>query len=170
MSDQDDLVRSTIADGLAALTRLRATPVEPFGYGTDISCDSDVSPTLEMVDPFSTLGIAQAVIRRWGTPRGGLPPDGKDAQDYGEDVRSWCNTGVTERDLRAKRSKLESEALKESTIAAIEAPITMTRTGAQVEITIDAVITPKDPNLASFPLVLAVTSADIVIKAIGGAL
>lgn len=169
MIDQDDIVASSIADGLAALTRITATPEAPFGFGSDISCASDIDPTLAMVDPFSMLGIGQAIVRRWDCPRGALPPDGKDAQDYGIDLRSWCNRGMRERDLRALESRLQIEALKDDRIKTIVVVVKQTFRGALVDLDVSARVTAVDPTVGTFALVLAVTSADVVVKAIGGA-
>lgn len=169
MIDQDNLVASSIADGLAALTRITATPVAPFGFGSDISVAADVDPLLTLVDPFSMLGIGQAIVRRWDCPRGGLPPDGKDAQDYGIDLRSFCNRGMRDRDLRALESRLQIEALKDDRIKSIVVVVTQTFRGALVDLTVDARVTAVDPTVGTFGLVLAVTSEDIVINAIGGA-
>jgi hypothetical protein len=165
----DSIVRDTIAAGLAALTTQTATPQAPFGYGSDISVAGDVDPALAMVDPFSTLGIGQAIVRRWDCARGALPPDGKDAQDYGIDLRGYCNAGITERDMRSLKRRLEDEALKDDRIQAIDAIVSATMSGARVTLSVSATVTPVDARLGTFSLILAATSADVVIIAIGGA-
>lgn len=166
--DQDNLVRSAIADGLAALTRLRADPVPPLGYGADVSLAADVDPTMALVDPMSARGIAEAIVRRWDCPRGALPPDGKDAQDYGLDLRSWCNRGMRAQDIRALESRLEIEALKDDRIKAIDVTVTVTQRGALIDLAVAARVTAVD-SANTFTLVLVATSADIIVKAIEGA-
>lgn len=169
MIDDDNIVRSSIADGLAALTPLYPTPQPPFGYGTDLSCAGDVTEALDEVDPFTPLGIGQAVARCWDCPRGALPNDGKDAADYGISLSDYCNKGMREQDLRSLQSRLEAEALKDDRISKIVVKVFIIRAGAIVTLDVQAQITPFDPTIGTFKLVLAVTSADVVIKAIGGA-
>jgi hypothetical protein len=162
-------IADVIAAGLAALTPVQATPTPPLGYGRTWSCAERLDANLADVDYNSTTGIAQATFRRWDCDRGGLPPDGDDAREYGENLRSWCNRGTNAADMRTLESKLEAEALKDDRIAHIDVAVTPTFNGALVDLSVVATITPVDPNLRTFDLVLAVTSADLVIKSIGGA-
>lgn len=152
-------IDASIAE-LAAEGAIVATPREPFGYGTDISCTSDISPTLELVDPTSTLGIAEAILRRLDCPRGALPDDA----DYGIDLRSYCNRGVTRAEIDTLAGKIRSEVEKDDRIDRAIVRVTST-TSADVEsLTVQIVATPADPNLRAFRLVLAVTSAELLLE------
>lgn len=166
----DDVLRDALASGLAALSRVVAVPVPPLGWGRDLSCASDITPTLEEVDPSSTTGIAQATFRRWDCPRGALPPDtGKDSRDYGQDLRGALNRGTTDADLNALGGSLRTEATKDDRIAAVPKILfAPTRTsGANVSLAVTATLTPADPTLNAFDLILAVESGDLLLVAIG---
>lgn len=141
-----------------------------LGYGTDLVCGWDLDPTMAETDPNSVSGIGQAVFRRWDCPRGALPPDsGRDSRDYGVDIRGMLNRGTTDAVLNAAAASLAQEALKDDRIAAIKVGVRPSGTAALPILTITAMITPADPALGSFSLVLEATSADVVLKAIGGA-
>lgn len=165
----DDVVRDAIAAGLASLSRVVAVPTGDLGYGTDLSCASDITPDLAEVDPSSPIGIGEAVFRRWDCQRGALPPDGRDAREYGRDVRGMLNRGTTDADLNATLGALGQEALKDDRISAIKVGATPSGDPKKPSIEVAAKITPADRTLAPFQLVLAVDSADVVLKAIGGA-
>lgn len=169
----DDVLRDALAAGLAALSRVVAVPTPPLGWGRDLSCGSDITPTLEEVDPASTLGIGQAVFRRWDCPRGALPPDaGRDSREYGQDIRGMLNRGTTDADLNAAGGSLRSEATKDDRIAAVpKIRFVPTKTGgaANVSLEVSATITPADPTISAFALILAVEDGNTVLLAIGNA-
>lgn len=164
----DDALRDALAAGLAELTRTTAVPTGSLYYGRDLSCTSDITPTLDETDPQSPAGIVEATFRRWDCPRGALPPDGKDAAEYGIDLRGMLNRGTTDSDVNAAASSMRAEATKDDRVAAVPAiRFTPSNNGRDIEVA--ATITPADPSLNRFDLVLAVDSADIVIKSIAGA-
>lgn len=162
-----DVLRDAIAAGLATLTPVVATPTGSLGFGVCMSVDSDVHLGVT-VDPMSTLGIAQALVRRWDCPRGALPPDGKDARSYGVDLRGALNRGQTVDELRALVSSLRVEALKDDRISAITIKATQAESGASYRLDLDVRVTPADPSLSTFSLTLAASSAELVLRAIGG--
>lgn len=158
---------AAIAEGLATLTPA-ALPTGDLGYGSDLSCASDLTETMESVDPTSTRGIGEAIVRRWDCPRGGLPADnGKDSLDYGEDLRGYCNRGVTVDDVRAIASKLKSEAMKDDRVFAILVTVTPSISRAITTLRVVARVTPYASG--PFTLILTATSMRIVIEAIGAA-
>lgn len=161
----NSLLQGAIDAGLAQLEKEVAVPVEPFGYGTDLSCGTDVDPTQALVDPFSTVGLAQSLVRCWDCPRGSLPNDGKDAADYGLSLREYVNKGTTQRDINALQSRLEAEALKNPRFDRISVSVTPSFSGALVTLRVEAVVVPKGPS-GPFQLVLAATSAEIVLNSI----
>lgn len=164
-----DILRDTIADGLASLSRVTAAPTGALGFGVDLSCELDLDPTMATVDPFSVDAVAQAIVRRWDTPRGSLPVDGRDAGDYGLSLREHLNRGTTDRDLRAMETRLATEAAKDDRIAAIKVGVVATYSGSIVSLRVTATVRPVDPRVGGFRLVLSVTSSAVVITAIEGA-
>lgn len=158
-------LQAAIDSGLAALSPSTAIPVAPFGYGVDIIVDDDVDPTLAEENPNDAEAIARAMIRRADTPRGTLPNDGKDAADYGFSLREYVNRGITRRELNALQSRCEAEWSKDDRIVSISVKATASFSGAEATIAIAARFQPKN-SAQTFELVLAVTSATIVLDSI----
>lgn len=152
----NDEVQASIAQQMTELTRVVDPPVAPFVYGRDLSCVTDLSPTLAEVDPSSPRAIVEAVIRRFTTPRGGLADDA----DYGLDIRAHVNRGHTERDLRALSGALGGEARKDDRVS--EASVQLSAAVNSSEMTVHVVIVPADPALHDFDFTFAVTSGDVL--------
>jgi hypothetical protein len=155
-------VQAAIDAELALLEREVATPAEPFGYGTDVSLTSDLSPTLELVAASSTRSIAEAILRRLDCPRGALVDD----PDYGIDVRAMLNRGMTADEVRALAGRVRAEVEKDDRIDNATVIVTPTPTGDELRIEIAA--TPANA-LGRFALVLAVTSAEVLLEEMRGA-
>lgn len=151
-------VQATISAELAKLAPLVETPVEPFGYGSDLSCVGDLDPNARELDGFDRLVLAEALIRRITTTRGSLPGDA----DYGIDVRSYLNRGTDVNELRNISDRVQLELLKDDRI--VRAQVTATFAANFLELDLDIRITPLDPSVGGFSLTLAVTSADAVLK------
>jgi hypothetical protein len=156
-------VQAAIDAELALLEREVATPAAPFGYGTDVSLTSDLSPTLELVDAFSTRSIAEAILRRLDCPRGALVDD----PDYGIDVRSMLNRGMTDAEVRALAGRIRAEVEKDDRIDT--ATVIVTPTPTADELRIQVVATAADARTGRFSLVLAVTSAEVLLEELRGA-
>ncbi len=152
-------VRTAIAEEIAKVTREMDAPVAPFGYGTDLSCVDDLTETMSMVDQGTTQGIAEALVRRLTTPRGGLPDDA----DYGRDIRSMVNRGATTLELRALAAVIHAEATKDDRIDTLRVTFTPSEDGSEIDL--ELVVTPVDATIGVFSLVLALTSAELLIKA-----
>jgi hypothetical protein len=154
------IVLETIAAEVAQLKSIVRTPVEPFGYGVDSYGSLDVTDNLAEVDAFSPEGIAQALARRLQTPRGTLQDD----LDYGRDLRAYLNRGLAVQDLRALEGEVRLEAAKDDRISEVEASVTLPTLS---RLSIALKVYPEDPNTGGpFDLILAVTSAEVVVEAI----
>lgn len=150
-----------IAAGQAELTRLMPAPVEPFGYGVDLSCVSDLTDSLAEVNAFAPLGIAEALIRRLTCPRGGLPDD----PDYGYDLVALLNRGASDANLLEYGALIRGECRKDDRVDDVLPTLTMesiTRT-LFVRLQVKAV----DPALRVFEFTLAVTDAGVLLASIG---
>jgi len=154
------ITRDTIAAELLALEAVADFPIEPLGYGVDISCTSDISPRMAEVDPFTVQALAEAIVRRLDCPRGGLADD----PNYGLDLRSYCNRGTTAADLRALGGQIRSELRKDDRIEDVLVDVVPSPTGGTLAITLD--VTPTDPNLGGFRLTLSASSAETLIEEI----
>lgn len=153
------IVHDTIAAELALLTREVQTPTEPFGYGVDLSCVEELDENLAEVDPNSKLAIGQALVRRLITPRGRLDDDG----NYGEDIRSYCNRGVTLADLRDIGARVQGECLKDDRVESCTALATWNASTQRLAISVQVVAV--DPAIGLFSLTIAVQNGQAMLEA-----
>jgi hypothetical protein len=161
----NETIRAAIAAELATLTkRVADVPAAPLGYGTDLSCVTDVTADAAEVDPMSRQAVAEAITRRLTTPRGGLIDD----PDYGFDVRTFCNRGTTPTELRAIGDQCRTEALKDDRVN--DATITADYDDAARRLRVSVMLDCVDPRLGTFTLTLAVTpDGEALLETIGGA-
>lgn len=152
-----DVVRDAIAAELALIERLVPAPVEPLGYGSDISCTDDLDPDMREVDGLEVL--VQALLRRQDCPRGALPDD----RTYGISLSEYLNEGTTDADRRALGSKIRGELRKDPRVDFVVVTVTSNPDGSRLHIR--EVITPIDPRQGPFAMVLAVTSSSVVLEA-----
>lgn len=148
------IVLNAIAEERATLERIVPTPTPPFGYGRDLSCTTDVTPTWEEVDPFSERAIWEASLRRITTERGELP-DGGDPEDleYGRDVRRLLHRGLTPAQIRDEAGQLQAELTKDDRVES--ASVTLRQLSLK-ELHVEISITPVGAD-RSFTKTLAVT-------------
>jgi len=156
------LVTDAIDEQLAELQRLVPTPSAPLGYGVDLSCVLDITPDLAEVDAFTPHGIGEALLRRLQTPRGGLPDD----PDYGYDLRGIWNRGIPVSELEQISGQVRNEVRQDDRV--YDATVSAQLEG-QSRLLVMLRIVPADQTLGTFSLTLAVTSAQVLIEAIGGA-
>lgn len=154
------VVTDAIAADLATLERVVDAPVGELGYGTDLSCVTDVTDDLAEVDPNSTTAIAESLLRRYSTPRGGLPDD----PDYGCDVRGFANRGVTVAELRDLGGAARNEARKDDRVEDAEVIATSSQNGSVLAVS--GKITPADPALGTFSFTFAVTGGQALLETI----
>lgn len=152
-----DVVRDAIATELALVQRIAPAPLAPFGYGSDLSCAGDLTPTMESVDPFSTRAIAESILRELDTPRGGLVDD----PDYGLDLRGAVNRGMTAADVRSLAERVRTVAEKDDRVSRASVTVSPSPTGTTLRVEIR--VTPVGA-LNPFRLTLAATSADVLIE------
>jgi hypothetical protein len=147
---------------LASFTRIVAVPTGALAYGTDLSCTLDLDPKLAEVDPASPKAIVQAIIRRFVTPRGALIDD----ENFGLDVRSLLNRGITQTDLRALSGALTGESRKDDRVALSDVKLTVNL--VTLEASIQVFITPEDPELRDFDFTFAVIDGEVLGVTING--
>lgn len=148
------VVLEGIAEESSDLERIVPTPVEPFGYGRDLSCTSDITETLDEVDEFSNQALWEASVRRLTCDRGELP-DGGDPEDleYGRSVVRLLHRGLTPAQIRDEAGQIQQEVTKDDRIAAASVVLTQRSLG---EIHIALTLTPVGSR-ESFTRTLAVT-------------
>src|SRR5262249_23081946 len=115
-SAQGERMNQTVLDAieadLATIVREVDAPEEALAYGRDLVCTTDVTDTLEEVDPESAEAVAQAIFRRYLTPRGSLIED----PDYGLDFTGISNQGLAYDELRELADQAQAEAKKDDRV------------------------------------------------------
>lgn len=153
------IVATQIAAEIATLAREVAIPLPPLGYGTDLWCQDDIRESAE--DVTGRLLLAQSNYRRVTTDRGSLPDD----PDYGINVRSFLHVGMTDRDIAAAQGQIAQELEKDDRNERVTVEIVLTLATKAMRIRI--FVEPADES-GDFEMVLAVTSADVLLEAIEG--
>jgi hypothetical protein len=151
------IVLEAIAAELATLERLVPTPEDPFYYGRDLSCVTDITETLEEVDPASPVAVVQAVARRYLTERGSLPDD----PNYGFDIRGFLNRATPVRELSDVAGQARLEALKDDRVEDAQVVVSMPSTS---EIGVSVTLTLVDPTVDPISFTLALTSSDVILQ------
>ena len=155
------LVQASIAEQIATLQRVVDAPVPPLGYGTDLSCITDLAEDLPEVDPASNHAIAEALIRRLITPRGALPGD----SDYGFDLRGLLNRGVTLAELRAVTGQARNEVRKDDRVLDAKVSAAFTLQNSTLSVSIE--VTPTDIENGTFSFTFALTDTTVAMEVIG---
>lgn len=151
------VVADAIAAEIALLTREVAVPAAPFGYGTDASCTRDLEEGMPEVS--GQTALAEALARRLDCPRGGLPDDG----DYGIDLRSYLNRGLTVSEVRGLAGSIRSELTKDDRVDTVSVTVTPTPTGESLRVSLR--IVPRDSTLGGpFTLTLALTDGGALVE------
>lgn len=149
-----DATRTLIAAGIAELVRTATTPLAPFGYGRDLKCIEDLTSTLEETNPDTVESLAQDLYHRFTTARGTLVDD----LDFGEDARGFLSEALTPAMLLSIGGRLALEGLKDDRVAECEVDARLTAPGV---LTITIQVTPADPRLRAFAMVMGITATTI---------
>ena len=160
MSDE---VKAQIAAEIAAIVQTQDFPTEPFGYGSDISCARDLDPSMAETDGFTTLALAQYVVRRLDTPRGTLPDD----KDWGISVTSYLNKGSTSQELLQIAGQVRAELSQDDRIDTLTVQVTSDDVGKTFRLSI--LITPVAAGLGPFTLTLSASDSGLLLEDIQAA-
>lgn len=152
--------RVRIAEELALLDRIADFPSPPFGYGSDISGALDLSPVMAEVDGFTTLALAQSLVRRLDTPRGSLPDD----KNWGISIASYLNAGVPSENIEQIAGQIRTELSLDDRVDALRVRVAPTATAGTISVSIQ--VQPIDPNLGPFLLTLNASDAGILLEQI----
>ena len=160
------LVKAALAESLASVDRVVDTPTGDLGYGSDLSCTSDLAEDMAETDPTSPRGIAERIVRRLDTERGSLPATGSNVDDlnWGLDLKAELNRGQTTGDLQSLVSRIRAEVVDEDRVSAAIVRVELASGGKEMAVRVRVV--PKDRSLGPFDLTLAVTSSAVLLEAI----
>jgi hypothetical protein len=145
---------------VAELTRIVDVPASsPLGYGVDLACVEDLTPTMDEVDPYTPRAIGEAQARRLITGRRQLADD----PNYGTDVRGMLNQGYTETQLKTLDTEVHNELIKDDRIVDCEVTTTFTN---QETLRVAVISTRRDLD-ETFALTFYVTDASVLIEQLG---
>lgn len=156
-----DPVLDFISAELAALQRIVPLQLPPYGYGTDLSCTSDLTPDMAETDPNSLQGLAEMLVRWLTTDRGSVA----DAPERGFNIRRLIGKGMTPDDIRSAQAQICNEATEDDRIDSAACNLEVVNLTA---INIRLRCKPKDPKLGGFALVLGVTTDNVLYNLITG--
>lgn len=145
-----------IATEIALIPVIPRPTLTALGYGTDLSCVTDITPDLAEVDMMSTRAIGEAIIRRLMTPRGTLLDDGA----YGTDLRARCNAAMSQQELTRLEIQVRGEAMKDDRV--VEAAVTVALQAART-LRVSLAITPA-LNTQPFTLTFFVTADGVQLQ------
>ena len=155
MTVVDDYLTETIP----SLSPIAVPPTGDLGWGTDLSCTSDFAPGFPDVAQDDVASIRQALVRRLLTPRGSLYED----QDYGLQVAQLLNAGFDTKTAQGYAGAIRNELTKDDRVD--ECAVTLTVVSL-TEIRVDITVTPADPALETFDLVLSVADSAVLLEAL----
>lgn len=145
---------------IATLQRIVPFPTGNLGFGSDLSCLTDLTPDALELDGADVRLLGEAAIRRLTTTRGMLADD----PDYGIDVRTYMNRGTTVRELRDLASVVTSELRKDDRFDDIDVQVSQP---SLVELAFRIRITPADERLHAFTLTFALVNGQLTVEALG---
>ena len=145
---------------IAQLQRLVPTPTGDLGFGSDLSCVSDLTEDAAEVDGHSVRALGEAVIRRLTTARGTLADD----PDYGIDLLQHLNRGTTRRELQDLGSEITLELQKDDRLDDITVDVTQP---SQNVLDFRVRLTPADARLHPFTLTFAIVNGQLAVESMG---
>lgn len=151
------LLSARIAAGVAELSRVVDVPMEPFGFGSDLSCSTDLDPRVELSgdDPRVVL---EAVARSLQCPTGGLVDD----RAYGYDIVGALNRGLTADLIREIGGRVKVQVLADDRVGTCGVVVRPTPTGSAITIEIRGTL--ADSSRTSFALVLAAGTSAVLLQ------
>ncbi len=117
-------------------------------YGLDVSTFPGLDVAFKLIT--GQRAIAEAVARRWVTPRGSLAYD----PDYGEDVRGYLSARIDAARLRALEASLTAQALADERVSGAVVQLAVTGSGPALSLRASASLT---SSAGPFRLVLTVS-------------
>lgn len=152
------LIAAESAASSAAERSPRAAPAN-VGFGSDLSCVSDLDPYMVEVAEDDETGVSQALARRFQTGRGRLI----DEPDYGLDLRQFARKGVRRIDPVAIAGMIRAEASKDDRVASVDVVVTENSDG-RLEASLNGATYAAGP----FSLTMVVTDAEVILREMAG--
>jgi hypothetical protein len=152
-----DLIPGNATTGLAQVV---ATPLQDWGYGTELSCFDDFTPDMAEVDPNSTLAVVQSNYRRINTPAGFLGLISDDPE-YGKDIQSLLQKGLTPSDIKEFQEGIQNQLLLDDRNKTVVCVITPSADLTSLSVDLSGTTS----SGGNYSLTLALVDADVLIQA-----
>lgn len=154
------IIADAIALESAALEQL-VTPAAVRGWGSDLKCVDDIDARGTELDPDSYAVLGQDAYHAVTTARGSLPDD----PDFGIDLRSLIHKATSTAEVMALEGAIRAELLKDDRIADATAAITASGETYNIDIR----ITPTDPQLNAFSMLMTIQDGAAMLQAFDSA-
>lgn len=127
-------------------------------YGTATTCVSDL-PSIS-VQVAGRRAVAEALVRRLTTPRGGLATidPSPEAAEYGFDIRQYVNAKIGPAEITAAEAAIANECAKDERVESCVATLTFVRETGKLTISLEVTL-----STGPFTLVLGVTELTVEI-------
>lgn len=155
-------MQAAIDAATADLVRVQPVP-QAVGYGVDLDCLDDMTAGAAELDPNSVRGITQDIYHRLTTWNDATFVR-EDDPNYGSHLLALLNRGVAAGEITQSEGIVAAEAAKSDRVASCEAAITVIL-GPPTSYSVKLIVTPEDPALGTFPLVIAVTGGQALLEA-----
>jgi hypothetical protein len=152
----DAATRAFLDSVIADLEPLARPAQPPLNYGRDLLCLNDLDARMTETDPNTVESIAQDAWHAIITERGTII----DAPDFGLGVDSALSQGRTITELIALGGRADQELSKDDRIATSVTTATVVGT----DVRLSMLITPEDPTLRSFSLIVALTDGKALLQ------
>ena len=119
-------------------------------YGNDIGFSLDLDPLFLLAS--GPVIVAQALARRFETPRGSLFYD----PEYGMDLREFLNESLADSDLLVIQTAVAAEARRDERVNSCSATVTLDRLSQTLTVKLALVL-----STGPFTLVMTVDSASV---------
>ena len=141
---------------------------EKLGYGVDLDCFYDLTDNMAEIaaypeDPAACRRlIAQYVYHLLDTPQGSLVDD----KDWGLGICKLTNVGTTTAGLAEIAGRIKSAVQQCDYVDSAQVQIVVAYAPTTIRVTLR--ITPVDPAIGEFSMVVAATSSGVVLEALEG--
>jgi hypothetical protein len=132
----------------------RDTAIDNTDYGSDFAGALDIDPLMRERAPSDALLVAESLLARLDTPRGGLIA----APGYGYDIGAELRRPMTQREVDAIPARVRAELMQDDRVEQLS--VRATRDGDALAITIECATVHGE----SFALTGLVSSDDIAME------
>ena len=159
------LLSTFIAAELASVPRIVPTPNGVLGFGADLDCLSDITLTGTETGDVQKL-LTQWTVHALSTTKGMLPGDSREEQSFGLNLLDMIGQDAGSNNARQWELAIRAELLKNEQLADASAVVSLTSSSEGQSFDVAITLTPADPSVAPFSLVLTVTPLGVFLATV----